>query len=75
MRALVVYESLWGNTEALARAIADTLSSRGTIDVFDSDAAPSSTDGYDLVVVGAPTHAFSMSRPATRASSKACSST
>lgn len=67
MRALVVYESLWGNTEKVARAIADELSSVGTVDIFDSDAAPSSTDGYSLLVVGAPTHAFSMSRPSTRA--------
>ena len=67
MRALVVYESLWGNTEKVARAIGDALSSHGTVDIFDSDAAPTSTDGYELLVVGAPTHAFSMSRPSTRA--------
>jgi hypothetical protein len=67
MRALVVYESLWGNTEKVARAIADALASRGTVDIVDSDAAPSTTEGYDLLVVGAPTHAFSMSRPSTRA--------
>ncbi len=63
----MVYESLWGNTEKVARAIADALSSRGAVDIFDTDAAPSTTDGYDLLVVGAPTHAFSMSRPSTRA--------
>ena len=34
MRALVVYESLWGNTEKVARAIADQLSSVGTVDFF-----------------------------------------
>ncbi|KRA23699.1 hypothetical protein ASD65_04100 [Microbacterium sp. Root61] len=67
MSALVVYESLWGNTEKVARAIADALASHGTVAVFDSDAAPSSTDAYELLVVGAPTHAFSMSRPSTRA--------
>jgi len=67
MRALVVYESLWGNTEKVARAIGDALASHGTVDIFDSDAAPSSTDGYEILVVGAPTHAFSMSRRSTRA--------
>ena len=31
-----------------------------------TDSAPSDIDGFDLVVVGAPTHRQSMSRPATR---------
>jgi hypothetical protein len=66
MRTLVVYESLWGNTEKVARAIADRLGRVGTVDVVDTDAAPKAITGYDLVVVGGPTHAFSMSRPSTR---------
>lgn len=67
MRALMVYESLWGNTEQLARAIADAVAEQFSIDVADSDAAPASVEAYDLVVVGAPTHAFTMSRASTRA--------
>lgn len=67
MRALVVYESLWGNTEKVARAVADKLADIGTVEVVDSDAAPATVDGYDLVVVGGPTHAFSMTRATTRA--------
>jgi hypothetical protein len=67
MRALVVYESLWGNTEKVARAIADRLGGAGTVEVVDSDAAPTTVDGYDLLLVGGPTHAFSMTRAATRA--------
>jgi hypothetical protein len=66
MRALVMYESLWGNTEKIARAIAHELEPEMDVDVVDSDRAPSELDCYDLVVVGGPTHAFSMSRPATR---------
>lgn len=66
MRALVVYETLWGNTEKVARAIAERLREGAEVDVIDSDAAPASVDGYDLIVVGGPTHAFSMTRPATR---------
>lgn len=65
MRTLVIYESLWGNTEKVARAIAARLGSDTT--VLDSDAAPPSVDGYDLLVVGGPTHAFSMTRASTRA--------
>lgn len=67
MRALVVYETLWGNTEKVARAIAERLREGADVDVLDSDAAPTSVDGYDLVMVGGPTHAFSMTRPETRA--------
>ncbi len=68
MRTLVIYESLWGNTEKVARAIASAISSSGAaVDVMDADSAPASVDGYDLLVVGGPTHAFSMTRPSTRA--------
>jgi len=66
MRAIVVFESLWGNTEKVAQAIAHELALSMPVDVFDTDAAPRMLDDYDLVVVGGPTHAFSMSRPATR---------
>jgi hypothetical protein len=66
MRAIIVYESIWGNTERLARAIAGAVQEEMAVDIFDSDAAPHSLDGYDLIIVGGPTHAFSMSRPATR---------
>jgi len=67
MRALVVYESLWGNTEKVARAVAAGLASLGSVDVMTSDAAPGTVDGYDLLAVGGPTHAFSMTRASTRA--------
>jgi hypothetical protein len=66
MRAIVVFESLWGNTERVARAIAEEISPRMPTEVVSSETAPDDVDGYDLVVVGGPTHAFSMTRPATR---------
>ena len=66
MRALVVYESLWGNTEKVARAIAAELAVTMQVDVVDVDSAPNTIAGYDLVAVGGPTHAFSMSRESTR---------
>ena len=69
MTALVVHESHWGNTRAVAQAIADGLndSAGGPVEVVDVGSAPSPipTD-VDLVVLGGPTHAFSMSRPSTR---------
>lgn len=66
MRAIVVYESLWGNTEQVARAVADGLESVAPVNVVAVASAPTALETYDLVVVGGPTHAFSMSRPSTR---------
>jgi hypothetical protein len=67
MRALIVYETLWGNTEAVARAIAERLQGSMSVEVLSADAAPTNVKGFDLVLVGGPTHAFSMSRASTRA--------
>ena len=67
MKALVVYESMFGNTEMVARAIANGLSTRLTTDTLPVRRGSAEVAaGYDLVVVGGPTHAFSMSRPSTR---------
>jgi len=65
MKALVVYESLFGNTEKIARAIVDRLAATAEVTLAEVGTAPPVT-GYDLLIVGAPTHAFSLSRPATR---------
>ncbi|MEV4283420.1 flavodoxin family protein [Actinoplanes xinjiangensis] len=66
MRALVVYESMFGNTEAIARAIAEGLEADFDVTVADVRTMPPFGD-TDLLVIGAPTHAFSTSRPRTRA--------
>ena len=67
MRALVVYESMWGNTEQVARAIGRGLGTSGPVEVLDvSGAPPQQLTGLDLLVVGGPTHAFSLSRESTR---------
>lgn len=68
MRALVVYESMFGNTRDIARAIADGLSPAAEVQVVEVSRAPQRLEeGVRLLVVGAPTHAFGMSRPKTRA--------
>ncbi|NPC97448.1 hypothetical protein [Nocardioides sp. zg-DK7169] len=64
MHAVVVYESMWGNTREIAEAVAQGLG-EGT-PVIEVATAPALPDGLDLLVVGGPTHAFSMSRPSTR---------
>jgi flavodoxin len=67
MRALVIYESMFGNTETIAQAIAEGLATRMQVDVVEVGAAPGAIDeGHDLLVVGGPTHAFGMTRPSTR---------
>ncbi len=66
MHALVVFESMYGNTEAIARAVAEGLSTRADVDVAEVGTAPTVLDHFDLLVVGGPTHAYGMSRPHTR---------
>jgi len=69
MKALVVYESLFGNTEKIAREVASGLELRGA-DVTVAPVGsvdPNDLAAYDVVVAGSPTHAFSMPRSVTRA--------
>jgi hypothetical protein len=65
MFAMVVYESMWGNTKEVAEAIASGLGDHVTLhDVADAPARLPVE--LDLLVVGGPTHAFSMTRASTR---------
>ena len=67
MRALVVFESMFGNTQVVAEAVADGLAGRMQVDAVEVGDAPTELgDDVALLVVGGPTHAFGMSRPSTR---------
>lgn len=67
MRALVVFESMFGNTQVIADAIADGLSGHMRVDALEVGVAPTTIDDdVALLIVGGPTHAFGMSRPQTR---------
>lgn len=67
-RALVVYESVLGNTQAVARAIAEGLGQSRPVTVREVAEAPETIPpDVGLLVVGGPTHAFGLSRPETRA--------
>jgi hypothetical protein len=68
VRALVVYESMFGNTEQVAGAVARGLRLEGVdTGLVDVGSAPSEVDiDVDLLVLGGPTHAFGMSRDTTR---------
>ena len=66
-RALVVYESVFGDAWTIARAIGDALADSIPADVVAAAEAPAEI-GSDvaLLVVGGPNHAFGMPRPSTR---------
>lgn len=66
-RALVVYESMFGNTKAVAEEVAAGLAEHVPVEVVEVGTAGRRLEGDDLLlVVGGPTHAFSMSRPSSR---------
>jgi flavorubredoxin len=68
MRALVIYESLYGNTATIGEAIATSLRTHG-VEVHAcavSDISPDAAAVVDLLVLGGPTHAHGMSRSSTR---------
>jgi hypothetical protein len=69
MKAVVVYESMYGNTHLVADAIAEGLRHEADADVVVVPVDGATTEvlaGVDLVVVGGPTHAHGMSRKSTR---------
>ena len=68
MKALVIYESMYGNTAAVASPIADRIARSG-VEAHArpvTEAGPAQAAEADLLVVGGPTHEHGMSRPSTR---------
>ena len=57
MKAVVVYESLWGSTAAIARAIAEGIGG-GTPALSTSEATSEAIAGADLIVAGSPIIGF-----------------
>jgi flavorubredoxin len=62
MHAVVVYESHWGNTETVARSIAEGIGP-GTTTVTTDEAVPEIMQTADLIVAGAPVMGFRLSTP------------
>ena len=58
MKALIVYDSVYGNTEKIARAIAEAITPSYEVKVLGvGEANPSELASTDLLVIGSPTHA------------------
>jgi len=67
MRVVIVYESMFGDTRAIAEAIAEGLGEAVDTQVLGvAEADHRAITGADLIVVGGPTHGWGMSRPGTR---------
>lgn len=74
MRAVVVYESMFGNTRRIAEAIGQGIqdAAGGEVVVVHVGGLEAETvAGAHLLVVGGPTHVHGMSRPRTRAGAPA----
>ena len=54
MKILVVYDSMYGNTEKIARAIGESIS-KDTKVLAAKEAVPADLEGIDLLIAGAPT--------------------
>jgi hypothetical protein len=74
MRALVVYESMYGNTDRLAHAVASGLAEIMPVAVANvNHVTAADLSAIDLLVVGGPTHVHGMSREGTRQAAVASS--
>ena len=59
MRALVVYDSAFGNTEKVAQAMGEALGSQADVEVLRvTDVRPEQLKGLNVLIVGSPTQAF-----------------
>jgi len=61
---MVVFDSAYGNTEKIARAIGEALGSRLDVEIHRvSDIRPESVVGSELLLVGSPTQGFRPTKP------------
>ena len=57
MKVLIVYDSVYGNTEKIARAIGEAVAASGEVKVVRAgEANASELASIDLLIVGSPTH-------------------
>jgi flavodoxin len=65
MKAIVIYDTQFGNTEQIAKTLASGMNEQGiAVDCVKVDNIQLDTlTGYDLLAIGGPTHGFGMSSP------------
>ena len=67
MKGMVVYDSVHGNTKQVAEAVAETLRSAGSVEAHRvSEVELDELAELDILVMGAPTHAFQPSPEAKK---------
>jgi hypothetical protein len=67
MRAVVIYESMFGSTKSVAEAVSHGLAThRETAVIRAADAGREDFSDAGLLVIGAPTHLRGLPRPSTR---------
>jgi hypothetical protein len=71
MRALILYETMFGDAGVVAESVGTGLreawGAQASVEVLEIGTAPTSWPaGIDLLVVGSPTHAFSLPRAQSR---------
>jgi hypothetical protein len=66
MRSAVVFESWFGNTHEVAKAVARELGRVGEVELLSADDLPPAFEELDLLVVGAPTHVHGLSSARSR---------
>lgn len=64
MKALVIYDSLYGNTKIIAESIAEGLAGDVTLNNVEEVSVPE-LKGFDLIIFGAPVHGARPSPPMT----------
>ncbi len=64
MKAAIIYDSVYGNTEKTALAIGNALGAKGEVNVLKaSDSRPDQFAGVEFLFVGSPTQRFSPTAP------------
>jgi flavodoxin len=64
MKARIVYDSVFGNTEKVARTIGGAVGTESEVEVLRVGAVqPGQLSGVELLVVGSPTRGFQMTKP------------
>lgn len=62
-KALVIYDSVYGNREKVAHAIAGALASEATVVARRvGEVAPDAVGPVDLLIIGSPTQGFARQR-------------